>query len=239
MEGSGRLLPQTIPHPAAHKAARRGWGTRRYYLSSMTPDIVRKLSAELSQPITTEGQVVYVLVQLRKLLDKRPERAEPPYESLRLYCNWVVHTSLTNKVAQGIVEEADTLYPSLIDESLTDAQKAFFWDKFTFQKLRQEMNEFLATHSLPTVDGNLWNSFIACLLNVLEDCPLIFKDEKSDLKHVDEIVFSREMGDGGETDGRAPRVVWELKHKGKHKRFLETTLRVGGRTMVRVKKNRK
>jgi hypothetical protein len=99
------------------------------------------------------------------------------------------------------------------------------------------MNEFLAAHRLPSVDGNRWNSFIACLLNVLEDCPLIFKDEKSDLKHIDEVVFSREMGDAGETDGRAPRVVWELKHNDKHKRFLETTLRVGGRTMVRVKRS--
>jgi hypothetical protein len=91
----------------------------------MTPDIVSKLSIELSQPITTERQVVYVLVQLRKLLDGRPEKAKPSYDSLRLYCNWVVHTSLINKTAQRIVKEADALYPRLVDETPTDAQKAF------------------------------------------------------------------------------------------------------------------
>jgi len=191
----------------------------------MTPDIVHKLSAELTQPVTTECQVVYVFVQLRKLLDTRTGNAEARYESLRLCCNWVVHTSLdTNRVAQGIVKETDKLYPSLAGKTLTDSQKSFFRDKFTFQKLHDELNDFLGTYSLPTVDGNRWNSFVACLLKVLEDCSLSFKDEKGDLKHVDEIVVSREMGDGRETDGRAPKVVWELRYKGQPKLFLKTTL---------------
>jgi hypothetical protein len=37
----------------------------------MTPDIINKITRELEQEIVSERQVVYLLVELRKLLESR------------------------------------------------------------------------------------------------------------------------------------------------------------------------
>ncbi len=58
----------------------------------MQDDIVRKLRAELERGISTEAQVVYVLVKIRKLLDLTRDQG---YATLRLCCNWVVHVELS------------------------------------------------------------------------------------------------------------------------------------------------
>jgi len=61
----------------------------------MEDQIIRKLAVELAEPMTTERQVVYLLVEVRKLLDRRPKNL-PPYPSLKLYCNWTVHVELSH-----------------------------------------------------------------------------------------------------------------------------------------------
>jgi hypothetical protein len=38
-------------------------------LRTMKPDILTKLAAELQVPITSERQVVYIMVELRKLME--------------------------------------------------------------------------------------------------------------------------------------------------------------------------
>src|SRR6266567_861644 len=53
--------------------------------------IVKKLRRQLQRKIVSECQVVYVLVEIRKLLALHNQAGS--FSILNLYCNWTVHTS--------------------------------------------------------------------------------------------------------------------------------------------------
>jgi hypothetical protein len=59
----------------------------------MIPDIITKLQRELARPVVSECQVVYLLVEIRKIIDAEPDPR--PWKALKLYCDWAVHTELT------------------------------------------------------------------------------------------------------------------------------------------------
>src|SRR2546422_11205054 len=80
---------------------------------SMEIALLRKIREQLERGISTECQVVYLLVEIRKLLD-RERTSGAQYGSLRLYCNWAVHVELSKAQAQEIVKKADQLYFKLI-----------------------------------------------------------------------------------------------------------------------------
>jgi hypothetical protein len=56
----------------------------------MKDELIRKIQDVLGRRITNEKQVVYLLVELRKLMDR--DNYKNPV--LRTFSNWVVHTSL-------------------------------------------------------------------------------------------------------------------------------------------------
>src|SRR6266478_3404586 len=58
----------------------------------MDNDIVNKLRKHLSDPVDTECKVVYLLCEVRKLLDKKTP--DPFPFALRLYCHWALHVDL-------------------------------------------------------------------------------------------------------------------------------------------------
>ena len=65
----------------------------RYHCSLMRDELCLKIQRLLDRKIRNEMQVVYLLVELRKLMDR--EQYKDPI--LRTFSNWVVHTSLENK----------------------------------------------------------------------------------------------------------------------------------------------
>jgi hypothetical protein len=140
----------------------------------MEHDIVRKLRAELERGISTESQVVYAMVKIRRLLDlDRDQGVMPPYDTLRLCCNWAVHVKLSHSQAQKIVKMADALYPKLLRGELTEQEKDQFRSVFSLSTFRGELDQFVAAKHLPTLSDGQWNSFLACFLNTIEDCPLL------------------------------------------------------------------
>ena len=71
----------------------------------MRADIVDKLNHELTQPIESEGQVVYLLVEIRKLLELNQDSGS--FETLKFCCDWIAHPLLTGSMAQKIVRQFD------------------------------------------------------------------------------------------------------------------------------------
>ena len=187
----------------------------------MTNDIRSKLTVELGEPITTERQVVYILVQIRKLLDGREDDDPDPYESLRLYCNWVVHTGLDNKFAKAIVREADFLYPRLITGQLTDEEKIHLRKRYSFITFRHEIDQFLADHDITGFTDASWNDFLECFLRVIHDCPLSFKDKNRGLTNVDEVMLISELNARQHYLGSLPPIIWSLHFDGVQK-FMVT-----------------
>jgi len=113
----------------------------------MEDAIVGKLHALLSQGITTEAELVYLLVQVRKLYQSRKAKL-PPY--LALFCAWVVHARLSYGTwAECALEMRNRAIPS-----------------FEFQR---GLEAVLQAEGLPHPN---WPNAVQLLGEVLRDCPL-------------------------------------------------------------------
>src|SRR5947207_2263802 len=77
----------------------------------MTEDIIRKLTVELNKGITTEVQVVYLLVGIRKLIER--DEVEEKYPALMFHCDWAVHAKLDRAPAKSILRLLDEAQPHL------------------------------------------------------------------------------------------------------------------------------
>ena len=151
----------------------------------MRNEIIDKLRRELSSHICTEPQVVYILVEIRKLLDQEDVRDK--YRTLEFYCDWALHPHLTrNKVAHQVVKEFDDVAtPSaVITQRLQEV--------ISLIELRNELEAFLDKYGLPkevTDKPPAWLNFGRIYADIISDCPLICKDPS--LKNVDQVRFTR------------------------------------------------
>jgi len=144
----------------------------------MENEIIQKLRAVLAAPIETEAEVVYLLVEIRKFLDH--VRRTQKFPVLRMYCNWVVHISLDRHGTGSILESMDNaLALKSTVEFGAALQRAF--DIFSFDRLRNELRQFLQRNSLPTNlmdDPAQWGRLLQLYVNVVSECPLVFKDQR-------------------------------------------------------------
>ena len=176
----------------------------------MEDQIVLKIARVLEEAVTEEPLVVYLLVETRKLMDRKA--AQLP--TLRLCCNWAVHVELSGDVAQQIVKRVDAMYPKLVNGQLSDEEKQSLRQFFLMSRFREELEEFLGRERLRRFQNEEWNGFLACFLNVIEDCPL--KCNSPGLPNVDEVVLIRERGDGRIPSPDAPAILWALYHQHNH-----------------------
>ena len=185
----------------------------------MEDELLRKIREQLEQGISTECQVVYLLVEIRKLLDrKRTDCAQ--YGSLRLYCNWAVHVELSKAQAQEIVKKADQLYSKLIKAiPITEEEKNDCRRVFTLEIFKDELNRFLSENELEPLPDAEWNDFLTSFLNVIEDCPLVCRAQRANVGEIDEVVLIKEMGDASRTpNATVPPIIWALLSGG-HLKF--------------------
>ncbi|MBP9836794.1 MAG: hypothetical protein KBC78_03090 [Candidatus Pacebacteria bacterium] len=162
----------------------------------MKEDILQtKIRRELeSLPIDTEARVLYLLVEIRKVL----EHDNIHNSTLRFYGDWVVHTKLDRAFSQKIYE--------ILRKEDTPARSKII----SFDTLRVELKAFLSHYELPTIlvdDDNIWSSFREKLIDILVDVPIERRQEQI----VGTFEFQRRSGTGvefrmkneqGETLGR-------------------------------------
>ena len=60
---------------------------------AMTKDIISKIRKHLENPVDTECAVVYLLAEVRKVIDDEKPRPWPL--ALWLHCNWALHVDLS------------------------------------------------------------------------------------------------------------------------------------------------
>jgi hypothetical protein len=188
----------------------------------MENEIAGKIAKLLETGITSEPQAVYFMVEVRKLLDKDRELRDPkgaePFPSIRLYSDWTVHVSLTLSRAKEFVKLADSLYPKITAGSMTEEEKAQFGRLFSFDDLREELTAFLKAKNISSFSDKGWNSFLACFLNVIQDCPLVCKADGSTVTNVDEVVIVQDAA--RVPDGSPLPVIWALCFKGKFRQSI-------------------
>jgi hypothetical protein len=159
-------------------------------------DIVRKIRQAFAGGVHSEERVVYLLVELRKLMELNGDFDR--YPALRFYCDWVAHPSMDRGLARRIVECFDR-YEQLRHDGAFDAGRqvaeadwavlAELRETLELTNFERELVLYLGAHVLEEPPFETWGSWIRFLtlyVAVIQDCPL--KCLGRGLTFVDEVV---------------------------------------------------
>ncbi len=137
----------------------------------MQDSILEKLTVELNNGIHTEAQAVYLLVQIRKLMEHNSNKS---YDTLKMFCDWALHTELSkNRQIIKMLEE--------FDEAMARDDKGYGpinYDYLSLKKFKEALMDFLTDFNLPKniLSGGQWATFIRLYTRVVSDCPVTKKD---------------------------------------------------------------
>jgi hypothetical protein len=142
-------------------------------------EIIEKLNEFFAQhsPISEECQVVYVMVQIRKLLDHDQDHWQHgSFTLLRFYCHWTVHTEKT-RITESIKLVMDEVFKDIKGQienrAMTQAMSQVM--KFAYmENLQNEMRKCFEEHGVNTsvVEEDNWIAFVGLLVKVLENQPI-------------------------------------------------------------------
>jgi len=173
--------------------------------------IVGKLRTALQKKIASECQVVYVLVEIRKLLDFHQQTKR--FNILNLYCNWAVHISLDRDAAQNLVIELNRSYSRLDTGEKAEYGFKGLWNYLSFDHFRKQFRGFLASHNLPTTicEDVEWQDFLHYYSLVIQDCPLECSgSSNAGNLSFDKIVLSASTVTNIPKTGSYVQITWRL-----------------------------
>lgn len=156
-------------------------------------DIAQKLMEELRQAITSERQVVYILVELRKLLEKKGELDWPRYRALKTCCDWAVHPKLSLASAQAITKLFDEYEAKYRREAVGVAQADMpeLVEFCEHTRFRGQFIEACEANGIPADaprDEEWWRAFLTHYSEVVRDCPIEAKADNT--KYVTAVTAS-------------------------------------------------
>jgi hypothetical protein len=166
----------------------------------MTKDIVGKLTEHLRKPVDNEPSVLYLLAQVRKLLD-RDDKADGN-ETLWMYCHWALHVDLTlPKTTMNFLKCVDRWITNTIayltpSGPWTFHEECNLFRDFTFlSTFRQQLGDLLNSYGLQTdlceVDKK-WYAFVEAYGGIIEDGTLSTKaDKQNELGAVKQVTFAK------------------------------------------------
>jgi hypothetical protein len=159
----------------------------------MTNDIVRKLRDELNISIERESQVVYLLVEIRKLLDS--EGIKDKYVTLKFFCDWAVHIKLRKRNAGLLLKPFDEAYGRRgPDGMMLDEDQAALQNRVSLIEFSHELVEVLDTHGITpnTLRGPAaWFRFIELYLSIIKDCSLEYTAREIELSNLNGVLVTR------------------------------------------------
>lgn len=134
----------------------------------MEYEIITKLKSALAEPIKKECQVVYILAEARKLLD-RVDKDKKILPILRFYSNWALHIE---------IDRTSAVHPLLekIEQTTLNKQHdvGVVLKIIDFEVFREEMGLFLSKFTInnPFNNYDYWRDFRKLFVDILADCPL-------------------------------------------------------------------
>ncbi len=125
---------------------------------------------------STECEVVYFMVEIRKLLDRLEQHKK--FGTLYFYCNWSMHITMHRGVVVDILKkisgQVKNLQPII--------QNPEIFGLISFESLKKQI-EALSVDEPGlmnwVITGDKWGKFKSLLLDVLINCPL--QDASEDL----------------------------------------------------------
>jgi hypothetical protein len=161
----------------------------------MTHDsILRKLTAVLEQEITTECQVVYVLAEIRKAIERADETEK--YHALDFYCSFALHTSMSKEGAKRILRRFDEAHPILVKgDKLSKELQDQLDQTMKVERFQEELERFLLEHNLPMrlfAEPETWVRFLQLYAKAIDECELVVMGDHAQLQNLDRVVIRHE-----------------------------------------------
>lgn len=174
----------------------------------MKDAIVEKIKTHLAGGVRTESRVVYLLAEVRKLLDA-DEKANPgqprTLPALWMFCHWALHVDLSNPGTTSSFMSDVEAY--VISQNITGLPKPdgtfSFIDQHKFSQelqrltnFRAQLKEFLRSKNLSTRlcdNKRSWSAFLTAYAGVIEDGSLSIRTKESNnpLKVVKKVTFTK------------------------------------------------
>ena len=164
----------------------------------MRDAIIEKLRAHLTGPIDTECKVVYLVCEIRKLLDKH--QPAPIAFALRLYCNWALHVNLSKpKTTTSFLTKVDTYVFDKLNSRETKEtlchEDQILREFIYLETFRAELRQFMAACALPTAlcdEDPRWYAFLVAYAGVIEDGSLALVGKGlTKLRLVKKVTFTK------------------------------------------------
>ncbi len=136
--------------------------------------ILKKISKELESGIDTEAKVLYLLAEIRKILELSNYKGGVLY----IFCNWVLHSKLDHK--KTINYFSNKFEPCINNKSNSkEVEKNILSnhrDFFKLKELKIELYDFFIQKNLQhnlINNPSQWINFVKLLLEILKECPII------------------------------------------------------------------
>src|SRR5260370_41789128 len=117
----------------------------------MTMDEIKsKLFAVVTGKPADQMEVVYAFVKIRKMLEH--DRHKQKYALVNLFCNWLLHTELTDSTVEEVLDALDGEFRNFNPARPHEFDpKGIVSDTVSLQIFRNELMDFLHENDLPTV----------------------------------------------------------------------------------------
>jgi hypothetical protein len=148
------------------------------------PQIVAKLREALNEDIAREKDVMYILAESRKLLEK----LENAGFALKLYCHWALHVDLTRPgTTLDFLKRVDNFIEGELDRRKLNAAENYltFREFIYLETFRKDLGELFARFALPTAlcdEDRRWHEFLKLYAGIIEDGSLYCGDDAAEAK---------------------------------------------------------
>ena len=152
----------------------------------MKAQLVEKLKKFINErtSITEEFEVIYIMVELRKLLDReRGKNNSDSYSLVRFHADWALHTR-KNRITSSMKKIMKN-----IDDAIDVYPKNGNIDFLLLPEFRKELTKLLKENDLPNEfckNDSMWMSFMVALTQVLADQPIVNPtDNIAEFRYID------------------------------------------------------
>lgn len=182
--------------------------------------LLDKLQKKLTDLITNTDQVLYIMVQIRKIIELEKKnfkgQSHHPYPYLFLYASWLLHTDIDHDYqSQQIIQQLDKEVKNYIEKYDSGYEKQLLPIIISPEKIKVEMKGFLNNYKLPNdiLDNSQWKDFSKLLLTELLEVPLIPKSSNK-IEYIDKIYYEKAPEPTDHSDPRKrvyPTLIFKLK----------------------------
>lgn len=151
----------------------------------MEDELLTKMHGRIDAGITCEEDLLFLLVKMRKLLERKELKRD--YPVLLFYCDWSVHAVMDRHGARDMVRRVDELIDRYLDGNRDTLREVAAL--LSLDGLRSEIRRFCGQFGLPpyvVTDDDTWNRFRELFVRNISDCPLILNGPS---RHVRSLSF--------------------------------------------------